>query len=509
MKVPVYEPQAQVAIQPTGAREDVADSGAPGKALQRAGMVANDALGDFAKAQVHARQVADHTAAITGATKELQDLELQFDRDADWKTAPDRFQQGAAEIRDKWTAPIDDVAVKNLVARDFDRLAAVKGFNIKKDAFKKETDSAVAGVDDSIDTYAGLAASAKTPLERDLAIGRGRAAIAGAAAAKYLTQVDAGKRERGFLGKIDEVQARGIMTADPDAAVAVLTDPAQLPHIDEKRRAELYDTAVRRSVALEGKRQREADKAEKALGDAAAKEVYAADANGTLDRPFVEARRRWLTPSEYNGALKLLAPSAAQDDPQTLSRIMPRIDSEDLGNEITREFAGGNLSSPTYRALMEKNRSVLKDDQPASPYKSGRALVNETLDPGLLTGPAESALRGARAQALTEYDNWAAGNLKAPRADHLAQAQDVIRRYQVVAFDQMSLATGLPRAYAGTRQDLKPADLDAAEARTIADLDAARITRAQADQELRKIESWRGILQKKPAAPTSSGAKGK
>lgn len=267
-----------------------------------------------------------------------------------------------------------------------------------------------------------------------------------------------------------------------------------------RSRYAIVNSVQNETYLLEQRREHFADRVLKQQGGDAAKELDAAATDGNLTREMIEQRRAVLPPAEYKGFLKTLTGPVEKDDRDTVSRFQPKLDETDLSADLTRAHDQGLLSTQTYRSMMQQNRAALKDDQPASPYKSGRDLVKTTLDPGqLLSGPAEQIARAGLAQALVEYDGWTQQNQKASRAETIAQAQDTIKRYQIISYERNSLAVGLPRTYSGTRQDIKAEDLDAAERATLQQLDAGKLGRDQADQELRKIETWRGILQSKPA----------
>lgn len=274
-------------------------------------------------------------------------------------------------------------------------------------------------------------------------------------------------------------------------------DPAHRAAIDQKilgrqqlavRAAQAADTHAEHMLRLRG--------------EAAEKDMFQLDADHGLTRDWLDANKRWLPPAGYKAGLELVDPRRdVKDDSATVAYLVPRLDDANLDRELTNALLTGHISKPTYISLSEKNRAHLRDDQPASPYKSGFSLVKTTLDPGqLVTGAAAAIGRAGMAQALLEYENNAAAHPGATREELQGQAQQIIKRYQIISFNDMSMATGLPKYYSGTRDSMTLDDVGAAEAKTLEALDTKKLSSAQADQELRTLNNWRGILQAKAAA---------
>lgn len=246
------------------------------------------------------------------------------------------------------------------------------------------------------------------------------------------------------------------------------------------------------------------DKATRKAGEAAAKALEGLAANGALTRDMLEKAAPILSVGDYKGLLhSLTAAPDVKDDSDTVSLLEQSLGAEGWSQDAAEALAAGQISTPTYLSMSGRNRSIAGDDKPAGPYKSSRSLVSTTLDPGqLLSGPAAAVARAGLAQALVEFDNYAAANPDSTRAELTAEAQNTIKRYQIITYNEMATATGLPRFYEGGREDLTFEALTTAEAETIRQLDGNGITREMADQELRKIETWRYLLGQKPADKT-------
>lgn len=450
------------------------------------------------------------------ALSDLTDLKMKYGNDSDPATMQARWLADSNAIKQKYVDQFgEDPGLRDSFTKDFDQWQLRDKVDVAGDAARKISDAGRAQLNQGLDTLSAMMAQTSDPIRRQQIQSAADLAIQDGINAGYLTAVQGGEASRKFIGSADEAAVRGLIIANPDAALQALQDPQRFAGLDEVKRTSLVDMATRRVDSLRSDRIRLAEKADrdaekqlKLQGDAAEKDLWGKLHDGTLSRDDIEAQRRVLDPAAYKGLLVGLDKhndDRAVDDIDTVARLQNLVGSQDIASDATEALKSGHLKVDTFNSLMEKNRQFRASNAPDSPYKSGRSLISTTLDPGsLLSGPAATIARSGQAQALVEFDNWTAANPQASRADALVEAQNTIRRYQVINFDQMSLATGLPRTYSGSRKALTAADLDRAEQQTINDLDAHRLTREQATQELQKIRNWREILKSK--APGSNGA---
>lgn len=294
------------------------------------------------------------------------------------------------------------------------------------------------------------------------------------------------------------------------AAGEAVTAGGPPPIMPDPKKALTFHEDIAVAKAQQSKQQEaSAEKARTALGEDYLKESYSRASKDSLTPDFIEAARPYISAAEYKGLQATQKGGADADDPRALIDLTQRLASETPDNFqklATSYVEQGKLKNETYVSLSEKNRLAAKEDQPARPYRSGRDVVKTTLDPGqLLSGPAAAIARTSQAQALTEFDNWAQANPSATRADAVAAAQDTIRRYQIVPFEEMKLAIGTSKYFGSkTRQEIKPDDISAAEEKLFNDMEAGRLTKAQQEFEIRLLNNWRDITAKEAAAATSA-----
>lgn len=468
-------------------------------------------LARVSEASVTAEREAAVSAATVRATADLKSFVMDLEQDPDFATYPERFKTKATEAFETYSQGLDERSKAKFRA-NFERLSLEQALNVRSMANKRVVDKATADLDTALDGYANIGAEAASPQERAEAVAQGRAAIQSAAQTGVINAETAGKRERAFLSRLDEVTARKLIAADPFSAAKVLGNSKILPNIDEKARVQLLETANRRVEAIERENTAKADRAERRAereirrqGDEAAKELDQLLADGVLTREAVDKKRGVLSPSEYRGFLKAVGPKEIDaDDRDTIARIEPILGTPGADYQIDLAFATDKLKTETYRSLRNKNRELMKDDQPDSPYKTGREFLSVGLDPGQISNDptVRQPLAIARVRALRDYDNWIAGNPNAVREDIQRKADEVLERYQNVAFGELRLALPRPYGFSGSKRDVTPDTVTEAAGKILQDQAAGKLSPTEAARELQNLDVWERASQPKtPAKP--------
>lgn len=498
-------------------RLDANQAGYTGAVIARAGQQLSGEMEEWNRRYAEARRQSEAADLLAESTSKLGDMEFRWGKLDDNMAAKAGFDQEATKLRDETLQRIQDPQIAALFSDQFTKEMISRSESTRKSAFGVESATQKGNLDLRISAYAKQAANASSPALRDQMLQRAQADIVSATAAGWLHGDEGAVKLLKFNSDISEADALRDITDRPELAQQQLLDPNFYPGLDPVARSRLSDRANTRVDALRADRirmaelaDRQSEKALKKKGDMVAKDLWGKQADGTLTRDDIEVAKTFLEPSEYRALVSASQNlGAANDDPATIARLEQQIGTSGFADEARNALEAHMITTDRFVSMLDKNRSELGQAQPSSPYKSGRSLVQTTLEPGqLLDGGAAALAHAGQAQALVEFDNWAAEHPDATRAQAIEEAQKTIARYQIVNYQQMSIATGLPRYYTGTRDALKTTDLDAAEARTVQDLDGNKISREQADQELRKIASWRYILaQKQAPAPATGGTK--
>jgi hypothetical protein len=484
---------------------------AAAEALSSGGQALGRGLSNFGTASVQAQLQQDENEATRARAEALAakvDLDSEFSKDAKYQDMAGRYEQRLKEVTEKASGLISRPEARERFLLGFTPTVRQGVASITSRARKLEGDTNVGYV---LEKNNALLTSA---VEADDDIRAGNALTSANYGIDYLVQKGWKTPAEGVAMKkqlvLDYAHAVSYkkMNADPKWLEDRLQNPQGTPleFLPIQERYRLLDHATRAIDTRSRAAQVEEDRQRKAEGEERLKEVYSLASRGELRPAQVEAARPFISPTEYNNLLKLFKPDGAENDPEAMADLVTRIDTEapaDFQKAAAGYLRQGKLKTETFLSLAEKNRTASKDDQPASPYRSGREMVKVTLDPGqLLSGAAAAVARNSQAQALSEFDNWSTANPRADRATAMSQAQDIIKRYQVVPYDQMKMATGVSRYFGSkSRNEVTITDVDAAETKLWQDIQSGRLSREQQEFEIRLLENWRGILTREQAAP--------
>jgi hypothetical protein len=426
-------------------------------------------------------------------TAELSSLELQFDRDQDFRTAPQRFKEQADTLRDKYLDGVGDQAVATAFRRQAQTLLTSKQVNVIRGAWKKEADYQIASLDTNIDTYATSAANARNPGEATVVENQARLAIASAQANGWLSAEEAGKRERTFLQKRDSAIVIRDMSIDPVMTAAKLTaDPTYAQNIAPEQRALRVAEAFRRSESEQRQRDAAAERARKARGDELYKEALNLNSKGNLTPAFVEQIRPFVEPSEYKSLLGVMAGTERTDDPQAYSTLEGLVETNPA--EARRQaflfHRNGRIRNETLASINNRSRTIERQEGPRTEFERSRQFIADTLRPSpLVNDPAGSA---RYALAVREFDDFA-GAAQRTDAELREKSNDIQKRYALVDMADLArrTASGIQPS---PEQQLKTIAADAEK--LIADHDAKRLTTPEFNRRMADLNKAREAAEK-------------
>ncbi len=461
---------------------------------------AGDVAADAASKMQAARRQHETTALALEATKRLSDLEIEFEKDGDYATAPQRFQQSASEIMAALAKNTSDPVVRAQFQTEFNKLAIAKSINVRRNAWAKEKDAQQATLDDSIETYSRLYADAGNEAEKSIIRAQAEQAIVGAGESGWITREEAGKRRRTFASRATEAEiarlGRDPRNADAIVQKLIAGDFKDLDPVARERQIRTWqaraDAHDRKAIAYAERADRLAEKRMKQESEQAEKDFIDAALSGTLTIDAVQAKKNVMSPSAYRAAVKLANGDDGETDPTTYADLTMRLGSEDITADANRAFLAGRLKREQYSELVGKNRAALADTRPGTPYQTTRRDIIETLKPSELNyTPTQKALQQ---RAIQEFDDWALANPNATREQMQDQAEDIKRRHSQVQTGEMASATPLPRGYSLDRAAITQRPQQALEAlkvaaeKLLADVDSGRISQTQAAREAKDIQ---------------------
>lgn len=266
LKVEPYVRRQGLADVP-GVRINPAAVAAPYAAISAAAEKAGDAVEGLALKMQRARDESDLAAARTEATRQLDDLDLQFYEDPDYRTHVDRFDERSSTIKDELAGRIESGDARRRFSEAFDNFQEVKRSAIKSRAIKREHDAMIGTLDTDLGSIARQAATARNDVERYALVDQGIESIENLAATGVITQQNAAKRKAEFRGDIDEQSVRSLIIANPTLAIAALKDADRFGGLDPIKRVQLQDQAETRKLVLENRAEAQVKAAAAKVGD--------------------------------------------------------------------------------------------------------------------------------------------------------------------------------------------------------------------------------------------------
>ena len=395
------------------------------------------------KGMQEAQREADFQDRIGKATAEVSELELRFERDQDFRTAPQRFRAEVETIRDKYLDGVEDAVVATAFKKQFQQLQLAKSINVQRESWKKEKDYNVASLDANLDTYATAAANAKNPAEAALVETQARLAIASAQTGGWIGAEDAGKRERAYLTKRDSAIVIRDMSLDPDMTATMLgLDPTYAPNVDPVARERYIDQAYRRAESDRKAADEAETKRRKARGDELYKEALSRLDKGTLTAQYIEEVRPFVEPTEYKSLLAGMRGEDVKDDPAAFAELQGLIYTNAVDAEARALVLHRNhqITNATLSSVISRAREIGRQEGPRTEYERSRAFLTDTLKPSPLIGdPAASA---RYALAIREFDDFMTVG-KPTNKDIREKAEEIQKRYSLVDMADLARRTAI------------------------------------------------------------------
>lgn len=439
---PAYQIPLAAGIQGAGIEDE---------ANARAGLAVADLGNTIADVQRHletARRTAVLGEATGKATQGLAELELTFERDQDFRTAPKRFQDQAEVLRAKIEGELgDDALLRQAFNNRFRQLELTKRLGVVKNAARQEGDASVAALDADLDTYARTAASARSVAERAVVINQATVRIAEMRAAGWITDVDAGTRQRGLEGKIDAAMVTRDMVRDPGAtANRLAADPDYAPRLEPRAREQMIGAGWTRAEALRRQEEAAEEKRSRKLADDSLTDAYGLLANGQLTRSHIEALKYRVSPAEYRGLLEAVKKQGGgkEDNRAAFAEIQSHLADGDYDEARRTAFAhhaAGRIKDSTLSATITTVLSQDRREGPRTPFQAAREFVTNSLRPSpMIADPVPQARMG---MAIKEFDDRIGAMDKPTKAEIDGVASEVIKKFSLVNMNELVVKTGV------------------------------------------------------------------
>lgn len=433
-----------------------------------------------------ARRGAQLADALGRAQEDLETKGLEYQRDQDFKTAGARFAKEASTIGETYAKTIDDPVTRDLFSREYVQKSLTRRLEVIKSAAKQEQDYNVAALDQREDLYARQAVAAPEGVMRDAVVNEARGDLAVMRRAGWISDVDAAKRERAILSKMDQAIATRDLSENPiEASRRLSLDPAYAPNLDPLTRERLVDAGYRRADAERSRAEREQDKERRKQSDDTMVQAFDLEAKGQLTRGFVDKARAIVSPSEYHGLLKALEGGAQKDDPAAYARLqkLSYDDPKEAERLAFQYHKAGHIKNETLAGVLSRARGVDRQEGPRTEYERSRRFVTDSLEPSPQV--QDPAPRARQALAIREYDDFASSG-KHTDQELRDKSNEIVKRLALVNMTDLATKTS-----AGVRNDPKSQleELVKRGAQLQTDLDAKRLSPQKFNQEMAKLNA--------------------
>lgn len=199
-----------------------------------------------------ARKASQLSDTLLQANLELGTAAKQFERDPDFATAPQRFQQVAKDIGNKYVGQFTDPESQAVFKNQFNHSTLSNSLHIVSSAAKLEADTSVASLVTELDEVAKQAATAATPVERDRLLNTGRLGIVGKLRAGFITPIQARDLEHKLEVTTDHSMVSRDIEVNPVATRDLLrSDRNYGKYLDDIARQKYYREANAAAMLVE------------------------------------------------------------------------------------------------------------------------------------------------------------------------------------------------------------------------------------------------------------------
>lgn len=502
-----------------GAYKDPNDVGFEGAALRRLGATGVEIFGSIVEKQERARKLAYMSQLEMDVHKELTDLQIAADRDTDFQNAPGRFREGAAKVREKYLKSIPNDDIKTEFGITFDRMLMPKDVEVRRSAFKREVDHGQFQLELALDQYATAMVNSKNDAERANTQQLAQQAIARAAAAGFIREDDAYKKQRGFLSKIDEITVRKMLIGDGtvEQAVQALWDPSRFSNLTEEKRLQLQTAAQNRLTAIMTKRdiaERRAERfADRALRERqsstsiAMMERMYTEEGLTTDQIFAAGRTQQINEGDVKFLLgQMEKADTVKTDPDTMLNIVLNIDNPEALDMIKVAGRSGKLSKTDIRTLVNQWKAGQKETWKSADQKFHAQELRRTLGAEGFNVDLNKDDAARISGAMLEYRQRVMEG-----EDAKAVFEDVKTRYVHPSFNEYNV---LPIPRGSDARPASAADLSGAAQRLLELREAGRISPAAFEREKQLLQKYQRHFDRvgstqRTAPPKASGDKPK
>lgn len=489
--------QSQSVINPAQATTQTFGGDGGLRALGGAISQAGQQLGQVMQSAKRAGDAQKLANAQSSASSRLQQLSFDLENDPDYESHEQKYQDGVKLINEDVAKQLGDKRLSGIFKQDFEPITQKHGFEVQRGVISKQRDQAKADLTNTNQSYSTLAARALDETERDYYLTQGRVAIRTQQQAGVISAVEAERLDQQFTDNIALADVRELVRTDADAAVDELLNPdGQFSGLDENKRQIWVERAIsaqeantKAELANEARFQREIDQEQKVIEEQTAKDGDTMLAQDQLTTDWVLQNEEDLSKSDFRYFLKQLSGEAGggRTQPIVFADLYERSGGgEDVRTEARQFLVEGRLSQADYTKIVNRVEGEQIEGQIPSWFKRGEQFINTSMG-------ADEALidvggRINKANSIDEWRRWSENNPNATDSEAQAEYKDIVNRYTVIDWNNISTTLPQTKFFSGTRQQ---PDIGTTFNNLKLALDTGQIDQAEFNSQIVLLNRWK------------------
>lgn len=316
----------------------------------------------------------------------------------------------------------------------------------------------------------------------------------------------------GFYGDTDKLGTGGAKLRKTAGDLQGATGNKAFDVLPFQSRVGLFESAIKAKNQIDVDADRAIAAQRKEMGDKAMKDGWDLWNQGKLTAGYITSIKPLVGEQDYHSlytALKNGNASRTSSDPGTLRSIYRMIDTQnyDGARQFTYSAHQNGLlkseGSDGLTGLLGHIDTLARQGGPKTPYERGTSFITQALDPGPMVHDPVGKQRFA--EARDEFDRW----FQSPddkgkkriwgEKEVRERAQEIVTQYKFISFNDTIMALPLPRGEKIDRQTHDPQmmldQIGAAGMSLRLKRGGGKLTQAEYDQEMSKLNRWRNAAE--------------
>jgi hypothetical protein len=278
------------------------------------------------------------------------------------------------------------------------------------------------------------------------------------------------------------------------------TGNAAFDNLSFDKRVKVVEQAFRTKAQIDSDAEKAARAKREELSEDGMKTAWDLDAKGQLTMNYIEILRPIVSAGQYHSLLEAYNQTQSgerkRDDPATYRYLQQLLNGKKPGeaemalSEAFKAHRNGLIKNETLNSVTNEARSIMRAEQPLTPYERGKSYIRDAMDPGMVPDPLG---RQRMADAIDEFNKWYNAEKRTPE-DTEKRYREIVNQYKLAGLGDTVLGLPQPRFSPVTRQTGDPNkmlhELAIATDATAKRLASKQISQADYEIEMNNIARW-------------------